>query len=202
MGAAKKLELVSVEEYLSRELRSDVKHEYLGGVIHAMADVSNSQSIIAGNILGTLQTQLRGKPCRAFSSNTKVRVRLPTQTRFYYPDASVVRHQNGPHDYHQDAPVVIVEVLSRSTRRTDTGEKKDAYLTIPTLSVYLLVEHEEPAIVAYRRTNDGFVREIYEGHDAVIPLPEIGVELALADIYDDVEFSPEPDPHELAAVDG
>lgn len=193
MGAAKKLTLLSVEKYLADELRSTVKHEYLGGVIHAMADVTNSQSIVATNVLAALQTQLHGRPCRAFNSNTKVRVRLPTQTCFYYPDGIVVRHQNGPHESHQDSPVVVVEVLSRLTRRTDMHEKKDAYLTIPTLSVYLLVEHEEPAVIAFRRTNEGFVREVYNGLDAIIPLPEIEAELALSDIYEDVTFVPESD---------
>ena len=193
MSAVRKLDLISVDEYLASELRSERKREYLGGVIHAMPDVSNGQSIVATNILVTLHTQLRGKACRAFNSNTKVRVRLPTQTRFYYPDAFVVRLQNGPHEYHQDAPVVIVEVMSRSTHRTDMNEKKDAYLTISTLSVYLFVEHEEPAVIAFRRTSEGFVREVYEGLDAVIPLPEIETELPLSDIYEDVAFVPESD---------
>ena len=83
--------------------------------------------------------------------------------------------------------------MSASTRRIDGGEKKDAYLTIPSLSVYLLVEPDQPAVVAYRRTPEGFVREIYEGLDAVVPLAEIDVELPLADVYEGVEFGSEPE---------
>jgi len=87
---------------------------------------------------------------------------------------------------------VLVEVLSRRTRRIDEGEKRDAYLTIPSLAVYLLIEQDAAAAVALRRTEGGFVREVHEGLDAVLPLGEIGIELPLAEIYEAVEFTPEP----------
>jgi Uma2 family endonuclease len=117
---------------------------------------------------------------------------MPTHVRFYYPDAQVVCRSN-PADYsYQDEPAVIVEVLSRGTRRIDEGEKKDAYLTIPSLGAYLLVEQDMPAIVVHRRTEHGFAREIYEGLDAIIALSEIGIELPLAEVFETVEFAPEP----------
>ena len=67
--------------------------------------------------------------------HTKVRIQLPSQIRFYYPDVSVICRSNPPNDSFQDEPVLVVEVLSRKTRRIEEGEKKDAYLTIPSLSV-------------------------------------------------------------------
>src|SRR5688572_695700 len=173
MTAAEKLNLISVEDYLASELVSPIKHEYLGGFVYAKTDARNRHNIIAGNVFGSLHARLRGRRCRPFNSDTKVRVRLPFQVRFYYPDASVACRQNPTDDSFQDEPAVIVEVLSRSTRRIDEGEKKDAYLTIPPLGVYLLVEQESSAVVAYRRTEQGFVREVYAGPGAVIPLPEI-----------------------------
>jgi Uma2 family endonuclease len=135
--------------------------------------------------------QLRGSGCRPFNSDTKIRVRLPTHVRFYYPDASVICRPNPQSDSFQDEPAAIVEVLSRKTRRIDEGEKKDAYLTIPSLSAYLLVEQEMPAVVVHRRTEQGFVREVYEGLSAVIPLPDLDTSLPLAELYDGVEFAPE-----------
>ena len=87
--------------------------------------------------------------------------------------------------------MVVAEVISRSTRRIDEGEKKDAYLSIPSLAVYLLVEQESARVIAYRRTDAGFVREAYAGLAKTISLSEIGCELPLAEIYDGVEFSPE-----------
>src|SRR5713226_8382942 len=131
MSAARKLNLVSVEEYLAGELASSIKREYLGGHIYAMASERNAHNLIASNALGVLGSRLRGKRCRAFNSDTKVRIRLPHHVRFYYPEAMVVCRPNSPDDSFQDEPAVLVEVLSRKTRRIDEGEKKDAYLTIP-----------------------------------------------------------------------
>src|SRR6202049_440653 len=117
MSAAKKLNLVSVEEYLAGELISPIKHEYLGGVVYAMAGARNVHNVIAGNVFAALHARLRGRPCRPFNSDTKVRIRLPTHVRFYYPDASVTCRPNPPTDSFQDEPAVIVEVLSSRTRR-------------------------------------------------------------------------------------
>jgi Uma2 family endonuclease len=193
MSAAPKWNLVSVEDYLAGELASPVKHEYVGGVLYAMAGARNAHNLIATNTLVALGGRLRGKPCRPYNSDTKIRVHLPDQVRFYYPDASVVCRPNPPTDTFHDEPVVVVEVLSRRTRRTDEGEKKDAYLTISSLCVYALVEQETPAVMLYRRTENGFVREVHTGLDAVVPLGEIGIDLPLAEVYDTVEFAPEPD---------
>jgi Uma2 family endonuclease len=192
MSTAKKLNLVSVADYLAGELSAPVKHEYLGGVVYAMAGARNAHNIIATNVLGALHTRLRGRPCRPFNSDTKIRLRLPSQVRFYYPDASVVCRPNPQTDSFQDDPVVLFEVLSRATRRIDEGEKRDAYLTISSLNVYVLIEQETAAVVALRRTDSGFVREVYEGLDATLPLREIDIDLPLADIYDTVELAPEP----------
>jgi Uma2 family endonuclease len=188
MTAAEKLNLISVEDYLAGELVSPIKHEYLGGFVYVMAGARNLHNVIKGNVFGSLYGRLRGRRCRPFDSDTKIRVRLPLQVRFYYPDASVVCRENPRDDSYQDDPVVIVEVLSRSTRRIDEGEKKDAYLTIPSLSVYLLIEQESSTVVAYRRTEQGFVGEVYSDLGEVVPLPEIDTELPLAEIYDGVDF--------------
>ena len=191
MTAAEKLNLISVEDYLASELRSQVKHEYLDGVVYAMAGSRNVHNIIAGNVLAALHARLRGRKCRPFNSDTKIRVRLPTHWRFYYPDASVICRQNPLNDSFQDEPTAIFEVLSKATRRVDGGEKKDAYLTIPSLSTYVLLEQDSAAAVVYRRSEQGFLREVYAGRETTIPLPEIEIELPLAEIYDGVEFVPE-----------
>jgi len=111
--------------------------------------------------------------------------------RFYYPDVSVVCRSNPPEDSFQDDPAVIFEVVSKGTRRTDEGEKKDAYLTIPSVMVYAVVEQDSAAVVVHRRTEQGFAAEVYKGGTAIIPLVEIEAELSLVEIYDGVEFVPE-----------
>src|SRR5207302_2395989 len=144
-----------------------VKREYLGGVVYAMAGARNAHNLIATNGLIALGGRLRGKPCRPYNSDTKIRLRLPTQVRFYYPDVSVICRPNPQSDSFQDEPAVLFEVISKRTRRVDEGEKKDAYLTIPSLCVYVLVEQETPAVMVFRRADQGFVREVYQGLDAV-----------------------------------
>jgi Uma2 family endonuclease len=191
VNIAAKLHLVSAYDYLAGELTSPVKHEYVGGVLYAMGGARNTHNLIASNTLGSLHARLRGRRCRAFNSDTKIRIRLPTEVRFYYPDTSVICRPNPPDDSFQDEPAVVAEVLSRRTRRIDEGEKKDAYLRIPSLAVYVLIEQETAAVVAFRRTERGFVREVYEGLGAVLPLAEIEAELPLAEVYEAVEFAPE-----------
>src|SRR5438270_5769414 len=153
MSTAKRLSFVSVEDYLDGELVSPIKHEYLAGVVYAMAGARNAHNLIATNAIAALHTRLRGRPCRVYNSDTKIRIRLPTHVRFYYPDASVICRPNPQTDSFQDEPAALFEVLSRGTRRIDEGEKKDAYLTIGSLGVYVLIEQETPAAIVFRRTD-------------------------------------------------
>ncbi len=178
---------ITVAEYLAGEQESGIRHEYLGGAVHAMAGGDNRHNAVATNALIAFGAALRGKACRPFNSDTKVRIETVNQTRFYYPDAMVVCAENPPGDHFQDQPVVITEVLSDSTRRIDLGEKRDAYLTLPSLKVLMLVEPAGRHVRLDRRKPDGgFVEEIHSGADAVIALPEIDASLALADLFDGV----------------
>ena len=188
MTAARKIELLSVEDYLAGERVSKKKHEYAGGHVYAMAGGKNIHNMVAGAFFGAIYGKLRGRRCQVFNSDTKVRIRMPTHTRFYYPDGMVVCEPNPPGDEFQDRPVVIAEVLSVSTRRTDEGEKRDAYLTIPTLVAYLLIETERPRVVVHRRTPEGFVAQVYDGTESTIPLGATGVDLPLAELYERVDF--------------
>ncbi len=184
---------VSIEDYLAKELGSQVKHEYIGGATYMMAGARNAHSLIASNLLGTLHHLLRDhllrdQSFRPYNSDTKIRVPLPSEMRFYYPDVSVIRDSNPLTDSFQDRPIFIAEVLSQQTRRIDEGEKKDAFMTLGSLSLYLLLEQDYPEASLNRRTEKGFVCERYTQTEAIIPLPEIGTEISLSDIYDGVEF--------------
>lgn len=191
MDLARKSELVSPEEYVAGELESPNKHEYVAGVVYAMAGARVVHNRVAGNVFGQLHARLRGRACQPYNSDMKIRIRLPTQQRFYYPDVTVVCRSNPPADSFQDEPVIIVEVVSSQTRRIDEGEKKDAYLAVPSLEMYLLVEQDCPLVVAYRRTDQGFIREVHQGMKGTVPLACIESSLSLAEIYEGVEFIPE-----------
>ena len=182
-------DFISPNDYLAGEEISDTKHEYLGGTVHAMAGATIRHNNIAVSAILSLGSQLRGKPCQPYNSDTKVRIEFPDHTRFYYPDAMVVCQTNPDTDHFQNLPVVIIEVLSESTRRTDLGEKRDAYLTISSLKVLLFVEPDTPSVTLYRRVVEGgFTTEKHVGLDADIPLPEIESSLSLAELYENVDL--------------
>ena len=186
MSAVPRPQFVTVADYLRGEEDAEVRHEYSGGRVYAMAGAKTRHNRVAGNAFASLHGKLRGQPCEPFNSHMKVRVLLPRETRFYYPDAMVVCDPDGPDSVFQQRPVVVIEVLSESTRRVDEGEKLEAYLQIPTLRVYLLAESNEPSVTVYRRGDGGFAFDTFAGPDAVLPLPEIGAELALEELYERV----------------
>ncbi len=179
---------ISVSDYLSGELISDQKHEFVDGTVYGTSGASARHNRIATNMTIAIGAQLRGQPCEVFNSDMKIRIRQIRSLQFYYPDLSVVCQPNPDADLFQDQPVVVVEVLSDSTRRVDEYEKREAYLTINSLNCYLLLEQNSPSAVVYRRGDKGFEREDYEGLEAVIPLSEIGCQLSLAEAYSKVSF--------------
>lgn len=188
MANAERLSPISVENYLAGEQRARVKHEYVAGMVYAMAGGTYAHNLVASNVLGELHAQLKHKPCRALNSDSKVKIQSGTQTRFYYPGASVVCGENVLGGVFQDKPTVIVEVLSETTRRADEGEKLEACLKIATLNVYLMIEQDIVGVVVYRRTGRIFQREVYSDLAAIIPLPEIAADLRLASVYENVNL--------------
>lgn len=114
----------SPEEYLTLERNAEFKSEYVDGVMSAMAGGSERLNLIAANVIITIGSQLRDRPCRVYPSDLKVRV--PNSRRFFYPDVSIVCGETQFADDEKDVvlnPVVVVEVLSESTAAFDRGKK-------------------------------------------------------------------------------
>lgn len=186
MGTASRWELVSEADYVDAERSASVKHEYVEGIVYAMAGGSVAHNLIASNVLVALGSALRGKPCRAFNSDMRVRVRLPEGTRYYYPDAMVVCRSNPADDAYQDEPAVLVEVLGDATRRIDEDEKRRAYFAIPSLTTLVHLEQDARVAVVYARGPGGFTRSVVEASGR-IALPSIDVELELEALYDGLD---------------
>ena len=186
MSTALRMPRVSVEEYLAGEASSAIKHEYVDGRIYAMSGRKNAHNRLASRVLVSLGRQLDGNRCEPFNSDTKIRIRHGERTYFYYPDVSVVCDSNSDAEVFQDRPVVIVEVLSDSTRRIDEGEKRDRYFLVDSLDTYVLLEVDRPMATVFQRVEKTgeFVSTIYEG-DAAISLPVIDSSITFADIYGD-----------------
>ena len=191
LTGSEKMRSVSVTDYLAGEAVARRKHEYIDGQIYAMVGGRYAHNLIASNVLIELGLLLKGTPCRALNSDSKVRIRTAASVSFYYPDASVVCGENIRTDEFQDAPGIVVEVLSQSTRRIDEGEKLQAYMKLPSLQVCILLEQDFPTAIVHRRIDSVFQQEILQGLDAVIDLPTINVHLPLAAIYAEVKFTAE-----------
>jgi Uma2 family endonuclease len=184
---------VTVEEYLAFERASDERHEYLDGVIYAMAGESPDHGRICMNLAVTLVPQLRGSDCEAFSKDMKVRCgpyRAHTREGLYaYLDLLVVCGAMQFHSQAQDVlinPTVIVEVLSPSTEAFDRGEKFRRYRAwLPTLTDYVLVAQDRPVLDHYHRADDAlWMLRTVEGLEALLHLETIGCTVPLADVYE------------------
>lgn len=204
MGLPKTRPMYTVDEYLTIERAALDRHEYLDGQIYAMAGESGEHGDISLNLAGMLYNQLRGKPCRARTKDTKVRSgpapRLSQSTSglYSYPDIVVVCGEPEYQDAHTDVilnPSEIVEVLSPTTEAFDRGGKFTRYqLWNPTLSDYVLVAQDQPQVEHFARQPDGtWSYQLHTGLDAVVSIPSIQCRLPLADIYDRIAF-PEPLP--------
>ena len=130
--------LISTEEYLQGELATEVKHELIDGYAYAMAGAHANHERISGNVYAEIRQHLKSLPCEPFGSDMKVKVGL----NFFYPDVSVDCGFDESKPYYTETPVIIVEVLSRSTRKTDQTIKRRAYLNLPSLQEYVLVEQD------------------------------------------------------------
>lgn len=183
---------ISWEDYLAGELVAHRKHEYVAGHVYAVAGGSANHQRVALAFLRVCGIGLVGKPCEPFGSDFLIRVPLSAHDEaFYYPDGMIVCEPVGGRDRSTDSPVVILEVLSESTRRNDEVQKLRDYFTLPSLQVYLLAESDEPVVRVYRRSEEGFRLSLVEGLEETIPLPEVDLELAMAELYRDVDFEAE-----------
>jgi Uma2 family endonuclease len=190
MSTAEIPEFVSVDDYLASEALTATRSEYVDGWVRAMTGSTNRHNRVKGNCFYHLRRALNGQRSQPFDSDTKVRIRRLGRIRFYYPDLQVVCESNAPTEVFQDAPVLILEVLSPSTRQYDLDEKLAAYLEIPSLECYIMLEQHTPIAIVMRRTESGFLRETYGDIEASVPLPFIGCSLSLRDIYEGIEFTP------------
>jgi len=202
MALPKPQPLYSVGEYLALERESEERHEYLDGMIYAMAGESGEHGDISMKISVLLGSQLKGRDCRARSKDTKVRSsplpKLKHSTKGLYssPDVLVICGEPEYLDEYRDVianPKVIIEVLSPATEKFDRGEKFDRYdAWNPTLSDYLLVSQDQARIEHYVRQDDGtWTRAVSRGLRRKVAIKSIRCTLKLKDVYDRINLRPE-----------
>lgn len=183
----------SFSDYVRLEAYANVRHEFLDGVIYAMAGGTPLHALLAMRVARQLGPQLAGSPCEIFGSDLRVRVAATGLAT--YPDVTVVC---GPLQTEgEDAnsvlnPTVLVEVLSESTADYDRGEKLDHYRKIDTAREIVLVSHREPLVEVWRRDDAGtWSTQTARAGDRV-SLRSIACDLAVDDLYRDLPEGASP----------
>jgi Uma2 family endonuclease len=182
-AVAEKFDYLSVEDYLAGEKISEIRHEYVDGQVYAMSGGSLKHNLIASNMSGLLWSHLRGTPCVPLNSDMMLKT---WGKRFRYPDVVVVCDDDSSDDEQiRESPILIIEVLSKSTRKKDKGEKRLEYLAIPSLLEYVLIEQDFAEVEVQRRSASWQSSYYFLGDEVV--LESVNATLPVDAIYERVK---------------
>jgi Uma2 family endonuclease len=184
MGIAETENFIKVDEYIQGEELSEVRHEYIGGQVYAMAGGSEAHNVLSGNLYAAIRQHLRGKPCKAFMADMKLRHLIAEDDIFYYPDVLVTCDPSDNEKYYKTQPVVLIEVLSPAAERLDRREKFLSYQRLPSLQEYVLVDQEKMAVTLFCRDSEWKPEHLSRGDS--LALPSIDFKLSLVEVYEDV----------------
>jgi Uma2 family endonuclease len=177
----------TVDEYLAYDASQARRYGYRYGEIVAMAGASDEHNTITGNTFASLHSQLRQRPCRVYANDMRVRV---SDDEYVYPDIAVVCGKPDIRDLKGDTlfnPTLIVEVLSKSTRKYDLEGKFESYRTIDSLQEYVLIHQDKVRVHRYTRQSDNtWLITDFGKRDDRIELVSIGCALLLDDVYEKV----------------
>ncbi len=187
MGEAAVKIRLSIAEYLDMERLAEERHEYLHGERFTMAPGTLNLSRLGVNLATGLNLITRKNQCIPF--NGHLRIRIEEEDCFLYPEASVVcgPEQGSPLD--PDCltnPVLIAEILSKSTEAFDRGEKFRLYRTLPSLREYVLISQHRPMVEVFFHDEAGWHFEAWEGMEATLPLRSLDGEITMSDLYRNV----------------
>ena len=181
MGNAQ-LKPMELADFLAWEDRQDLRHEFDGFQTFAMTGGTGAHAAIQRNLIFAMTGRLDGKPCQPYGSELKIQ----TLAGIRYPDAFVVCTPVAPSATVVTDPVVIFEILSESTANKDLGVKKAEYQAMPSVQRYIVLQQTHRAAEVFYRSADvadGWGGAFLAGAGAVIDMPEIGVSIALDDVY-------------------
>lgn len=166
------------EEYLELEKRSEVRHEFVDGEMHAMAGDKKQNNRIVRRLVRLLDQRAEEKNCDLFFTVVKMKVE---ENRYRYPDV-VVTCEEDADEYLIQAPCTVFEVLSESTQTTDETEKLEEYLKIPSVQRYVLLRQDRASAYVYSREGDSWRFNLLD-HTGEFDLPCLDLRVKLEDIY-------------------
>ena len=196
MGLPQSVKRYTPQEYYALEQEAEGRSDYYKGEIFAMSGGSPRHSLIASNLVRETGNRLKGRPCKAYGSDLRLKVSA-TGLRCY-PDVSVYCQplELDDEDVARQTctnPTAVFEVLSKTTEAYDRGFKAENFRRIPSLSAYVLVSQEVPHVEIYERESRArWVFSEAEGRGAVLSISALSIELPLSEIYDGIDFSDEP----------
>jgi Uma2 family endonuclease len=180
---------MTLAEFLAWEERQPLRHEFDGVRPVAMTGGTRAHATIQANLAIVIGGRLRGKPCRFYGSDLKIKT---GDDHIRYPDGFVACTPGESASTVVSDPVVIFEVLSPSTAAVDRIVKAREYQATPSVQRYVMLEQDRVGATAYARIGEAWTHEILIA-DSTLALPEIGVALPLAELYEGLVFGPEED---------
>jgi Uma2 family endonuclease len=176
----------TVDEFLEWERQQPERYEYVGGMIVMMVGGTSDHHTISGNVFAALRSALRGSGCRAYVEGMKV----DAGEGAAYPDVVVTCSKVAPKQDVVAEPVIIVEVLSRSTETFDRGAKWLAYQTLPSLRQYVLVSQDEMKVEVFERDAQSWLYRLLDDPKAGLAFAVGGCTMTLAEIYEETSLDP------------
>ena len=179
--------IYTVEEYFELEKHSEVRHEYYYGKLIEMAGETKNANDIANNILELIRKPFKKKGYRVFTHDVKAEVK--TRGVYRYPDLMVAPNSDDSDDYVVLQPIIIVEVASEDSLRTDSGLKFKEYTALASMQHYLVVSQDEMMVRLHTRDGEKWVTQILTEPVESIDFPLFDMALTLGDIYEDIVFA-------------
>ena len=177
-----KLKPMDIAEFLAWEESQELRHEFDGVQTVAMTGGTDAHGAILVGITGSLRNHLRSRSCRPYGSDVKIQ----TPKGIRYPDAFVVCSPRVPTATVVPDPVVIFEILSESTAQIDLIVKAAEYQSMPSVQRYIILRQTHRVAMVYHRKGDGWAFAFVSGEGAMLDMPEIGIAVPLAEIYEDI----------------
>lgn len=181
----------TLEEYAELEMASEERLEFFEGNVWSMAGASSKHEDIVSNCITELKTKLRGRGCKVYGSN--LRVKVPIYPPYRYPDITAICGERTFENFYGLEvlvnPSLIVEILSPSTHLFDAGDKFTYYKSIESFTEYLLIAQDKPHIILYtKQSADAWLHREFNSLEDKIYLSSIDCEISVAEIYLDIEF--------------
>lgn len=177
----------TIAEYIALEEVSEMKHEYRSGRVYAMSGGTINHGIIGGNIFRVLGNTIEneGKDCIVINSDVKIF--SEKDDVFVYPDTTIVCGGMETSEKEKNAitnPMIIVEVLSKSTGNYDRGDKFRLYRSFPSFKEYILIDQDKPVVdILFRDENNQWRFASYVGLEANVYINSLDIHIPMTKIY-------------------